>query len=157
MRFSFVHDGRRPKMSPVSCLGVLALVLASGCTTDLKFKIVDADTREPLDGVEGVADGHVFDYILGSAKDTTVGKETANVGELQFAGLNDRILYGIVFSKPGYQPAEATCCFTLSRDIQWNSPKRERNDPRVADGTFKNASGRLIVIPLHKVPATQID
>ena len=129
--------------------------LGASCTHGLKFKIVDADTKEPLANVAGVADGDVFDYILGSSKDTTQGRSNQTPGELQFADLRDRLSYEIVFTKAGYQPAAAEYHYASSNTLKWISPKRKWGHPPGVDGTVENASDTLIVIPLHKVPATQ--
>ena len=91
----------------LSILGFAALLLATGCTTTLHFKTVDAHTGQPIAGVSTTYQDHVYDLLLGSFHfgPTNLPPSTGD-GVVVVHGVHKRRVSTFDFSRPGYQSVE---------------------------------------------------
>ena len=87
--------------------GLMVLLLATGCTTTLRFKTVDAHTGQPIAGVTTIYEDHVYDLLMGSFHfgPTNLPASTAD-GVVVVRGVHKRRVSTFDFSRPGYSSAQ---------------------------------------------------
>lgn len=132
---------------PAAALSLAALIGAAGCTRTQHFRVLDADTGRPLQGVRVQRHSRSTEILAAARQEEVEVGATGADGILTIEGLEAHgMAHQFVFDKAGYRQASAEVGPGLWPDVFLASPRQG-----AGQGATLRASG-VVTVPLHPDP-----